>query len=342
MTNRRAKKKLTLALDESGATALVIAIVFTVLCGFAGLAVDIGHMVMAKAELQRTADAGALAGAMGLVPYINPGLNQAPNWLQAQSKSHTIINNAANQADNQRFTITDGTVQYGYWLLNPPTGYVQTLPLVRNANGAYLPEPAIKVTLSRNVTLYLASVVPGVSSPTTVSATATAILPEAYQIVGGVPPVAVSWDTVYNMVGGTVVIDVVEQDIKPQSNQGIAGWINLDGGNSVPSVRLDAPLIADPNGIAAGSQVYTVPGTKATLTDYMAVGQTIIIPIVQQVVKQGWESIIGWSAFKVDSLGANTMTGHFVDECYDPNVRPTAPKSGIIGAVGGTPKLVSP
>ena len=71
---------MTLALDESGATAIVIAIIFTVLCGFVALAVDFGHMVMVKAELQRTADAAALAGVTGLVPYTGPGPNQTPNW----------------------------------------------------------------------------------------------------------------------------------------------------------------------------------------------------------------------------------------------------------------------
>ena len=76
MHNRRAKKKLTLALDESGAVAVVVAIIFAVLCGFVALAVDIGHMVRVKAELQRTADAGALAGVTGFVPYTGTGLKR--------------------------------------------------------------------------------------------------------------------------------------------------------------------------------------------------------------------------------------------------------------------------
>ena len=73
MHNRRSKQKLTLALDESGATAIVFALIFAALCGFVALAFDIGHMVTAKSELQRTADAAALAGVMGLVPYSDPG-----------------------------------------------------------------------------------------------------------------------------------------------------------------------------------------------------------------------------------------------------------------------------
>ena len=72
---RRTKQKLTLAFDESGATAIFFALTLSVLCGFVALAFDIGHMVMVRAELQRTADAAALAGAAGLLPYTNPGPN---------------------------------------------------------------------------------------------------------------------------------------------------------------------------------------------------------------------------------------------------------------------------
>lgn len=334
MHNSRAKKKLTLPPDESGSVTVVLAITFTVLCGFAALAFDLGHIVMVKGELQRTADAAALAGATGFVPYSNPGPNQEPNWLQGRQKAHTIINNAANKADNQQFSITEGSVLYGYWLLNPPKDYVQLpLPTIRPATAAYLPEPGINVTLSRNVNLYLAPLI-GVSSPKTVSATSTAILPEAYTTTG-VPPIAVSWDTVYNNTGGTVQIDVVEQDIKPQSNKGIAGWFNLSGGDSVPSVRINTPLTS------STGQVFMVPGTKATLMDFITAGQTIVVPVVQQVENKNWEHIIGYAAFKVDSLSANSMEGHFVDQYFDPNVSSTA-GSGTIGSVAGTPKLVGP
>ena len=112
MDHKRAKKQLTLALDDSGAVAIVFALVFTALCGFVALAVDIGHVVRVKAELQRTADAAALAGAMGLLPYIDTG-TPTPNWSQGQSTSHTIISNAANQVDDKAFSGTDGTVLYG-------------------------------------------------------------------------------------------------------------------------------------------------------------------------------------------------------------------------------------
>jgi len=220
-------------------------------------------------------------------------------------------------------------------LLNPPAGYAQLpLPTVRTTTTAYLPEPAVNVTLSRNVTLYFAPVV-GISSPKTVSATATAILPEAYQTTD-VPPLAIDYNTVYNNSGGSVEIDVLQQDIKIQSNGGIAGWFNLNGGNSVPSVRIDTPLTSPT------SQIYLVPGTKATLTAFMTQGETIVVPIVQTVSQNTWASIIGFAAFHIDSLTSNSMTGEFVDQYFDPNVVPVAGTPTTAFAIGGTPKLVSP
>jgi Flp pilus assembly protein TadG len=337
------KRKLKLARDESGATAIFFALTLSLLCGFVALAFDVGHLAMVRAELQRTADAAALAGAAGLVPYTNPGPNSTPDWTAGTTRAHTLISNAANKADGQQFTTSEGTVDYGYWLFAPPSGYAQTLPKARPTTASYVPVPAITVTVSRNVTLSFAPVV-GVSNPRTVRANAIAILPEGYG-TSGFPPIAVSYDTVYNpdpSHPGTYIIDISEQDVKPQSNKGVAGWLNINGGNSVPSVRIDAEMVADPSGVATGSQVYLVPGTKATLTDYIHAGDTIVVPVVQDVSKMEWLPILEWAAFKVDSLSANSMTGHFVTPWYDPFVKPAPFTGATVGVVSGTPKLVGP
>jgi hypothetical protein len=343
MNKRKTKPKLTLALDESGATAIFFALTLSLLCGFLALAFDLGHIYLVRAEAQRTADAAALAGAAGLVPYTGTAPNQTPAWSSGVTKAHTFINDAGNKADNLTFSDADSIVDYGYWLLAPPADYVQTLPKARPTTAAYLPEPAITVRVTRNVILSFAPVV-GVANPRTVRAAATAILPEGYA-TSGVPPIAVSYDTVYNpdpTHPGTYIIDIAEQDVKPQSNKGVAGWININGGNSVPSVRIDATMVADPSGVATGSKVYAVPGTKATLTDYISVGDTIVIPVVQDVSKMEWMPILEWSAFKIDALSANSMTGHFVTPWYDPNIKPTEATNANIGIVSGTPKLVGP
>ena len=53
----------------------IFSFIFFVLCGFVGLVVDYGNMVRVRAEVQRTADAAALAGATGLIPYTSTGPN---------------------------------------------------------------------------------------------------------------------------------------------------------------------------------------------------------------------------------------------------------------------------
>jgi Flp pilus assembly protein TadG len=333
----RTKQKLTLVFDESGATAIFFALTLTILCGFVALAFDVGHIFMVRAELQRTADAAALAGVTGLVPYTG-STPQTPAWASGVTKTHSIISNPANKADNEPFTTTDGTVDYGYWLLSPPAGYAQTLPKARPTTAAYLPEPAITVTVSRQVTLSFAPIV-GVTNPRTVSATAIAILPEIYGVTG-LPPIAVALDVVYNYVGGTKVVDATEQDIKIQSNKGLAGWFNLDGGNSVRSVKNNAITAGTGTGTTS---IYMVPGTKATLTDFITQGSTLIVPVVENNFSQKtFYHIIGWAAFQVDSLDSNSMTGHFVTQYFDPNVNPDQRPNPAALFFPGTPKLVGP
>ena len=52
--------------NQSGAIAILTAIMLTMFIGFVALSVDTGHLVVTKNELQNAADAGALAGANAL------------------------------------------------------------------------------------------------------------------------------------------------------------------------------------------------------------------------------------------------------------------------------------
>jgi hypothetical protein len=101
-------------------------------------------------------------------------------------------------------------------------------------------------------------------------------------------------------------------------------------------------MVADPSGVATGSKVYAVPGTKDSLMDYITAGDTVVMPVIQDVSKMDWSPILEWAAFKVDSLSANSMTGHFVTPWYDPKVKPAPYTNATIGVVSGTPKLVGP
>ena len=51
---------------RNGTVVVLIAVMLVVLLGCVALAVDVGYLYVARAELQRAADAGALAGVQGL------------------------------------------------------------------------------------------------------------------------------------------------------------------------------------------------------------------------------------------------------------------------------------
>jgi Flp pilus assembly protein TadG len=331
MHNRRAKKKWTLAFDESGATAIVFALIFATLCGVMGLSLDIGHIYKVRAELQRTADAAALAGVTGFLPYTGPP-PQTPNWANGVTTANTIVSHEANKVDNPKVTPA-ATIDYGYWKLIPSTGYVQPpttgLPKVRPPD-AELPQPAINVKLSRDITMYLAPLV-GFSNTMTVGATATAILPEGYSI-GKLYPVAIEKDLFYDD-DKTIHAGEVEIEIKDTGS-----YYNTDGGNSVPSV-INHPLTADPS----TTPIYVVPGVKATLVN-LKIGDTIILTIVDDINKneKEWKSIIGFAAFTVTDFDNKTINGHFVNKFYSPDAIPSERPDPATPFISGTPKLVSP
>ncbi|MGA9754282.1 MAG: TadG family pilus assembly protein [Desulfobaccales bacterium] len=91
--------------DQSGAMSLMIAFILVVLLALAALAVDYGYMSMVQGELQKAADAGALAGASALGSANNPA------WSSGTAQATSLVqqNNAAGQL------LADCQVDYGYW-----------------------------------------------------------------------------------------------------------------------------------------------------------------------------------------------------------------------------------
>ncbi len=109
MKNRQIPRRLSAFLvDQDGAIGIVIALLLPVLIGFAGLAVDIGHMYAVNSQLKNAADAGALAGARGLVPYKETqegGITvYKPNWVNGTGKAQYAVNQ--NSADGHSLTIS--------------------------------------------------------------------------------------------------------------------------------------------------------------------------------------------------------------------------------------------
>jgi len=106
--------------DQRGAVLVIVAILFTfVFIGLLAFAIDIGHLVVVKNELQNAADAGALAGAADLyydnagTMEVDPAANQTAYDTATQNKSDQVTVEVHNPASNEH------DVQRGHW--NPET-----------------------------------------------------------------------------------------------------------------------------------------------------------------------------------------------------------------------------
>ena len=70
--------------NQKGGMAVLVGIMLPVLAGFLGLALDLGHVVLVRTQMQNAVDAAACAGAIQLTV---PPSSQA----QATTKANSLI-----------------------------------------------------------------------------------------------------------------------------------------------------------------------------------------------------------------------------------------------------------
>lgn len=107
--------------NESGVTAILVAIVITVLIGFTALAVDVGYVMTARNELQNIADGAALAATRQLgAIYQGMSYDQQQNYVCNPSTIRPIAQDVGgkNRAAGQNITIDDADIIIGQWDAN--------------------------------------------------------------------------------------------------------------------------------------------------------------------------------------------------------------------------------
>jgi hypothetical protein len=101
--------------NQNGGVIVLVAVSMFFLLGFAALAVDVGHLVVARNELQNAADAGAIAGAQVLYndngAVINTGTNQVGYDAARANKSDKVAVDV-NWTPGQN---VDSDVERGHW-----------------------------------------------------------------------------------------------------------------------------------------------------------------------------------------------------------------------------------
>lgn len=224
---------------EKGVTLVLFSLLISVFLGFTALSVDLGYLFLIRHELQKTADAAALAGAYYL-----------PNTSTALSKAQQI---AQLNFPNQGTVLQSADVLFGTW--NASTNTFTTT----NTNPSAISVTVRKSQSSQNaVTLFFAPIF-GIS---TRDVSATAI---ATQNSTKFPYAVVGMNSI-NMSGGTFVDSY-------NSAQGSYGGSNIaQRGDAATNGTITLSGSALIKGNATAGQGYSIGGGTVGVTGTKTTG----------------------------------------------------------------------
>ena len=278
--------RLLKPLDNSrGAAAVMVAITMTVLLAMAAAALDVGHALVARNELQNSADAGALAGARAL-GILYEGMTPAAMGTYRLSGSDaatitTAVQSTAvlNKAAGVNVTVNAADIQIGLWssatrTLTPTVVKPRSVRVITRRDG----------TANGPISTFLAGVV-GMTS-VNVSASATAEL----TAIGSTPPGALDLPLAisqlfFSQYGCGDSIMLYPSNGNPQSCAGFTTF------NQSPSNN--AAMLAIINGMINGT--YTTPPTTAGVTSLQFTNGTLSNPT--------WNALVNLFNAKKDASG---------------------------------------
>jgi Flp pilus assembly protein TadG len=162
---------------------MITGIAIFVLLGLIALALDLGHMVMVKSQLQKAADAGALAGARGLWPLVLPAVDPAatrnPDCAAGENAAKVTAHN--NQVDGRNLAYdSEITVEVGRWDYDTRTFHA----------GCTTNTDAVRVRTRRDGVVMLFAKVFGISTAN-LTGRAIAVMGPAAAVGPGTLPIAV-------------------------------------------------------------------------------------------------------------------------------------------------------
>jgi Flp pilus assembly protein TadG len=215
--------------NRRGTVAAFFALLLIPMLALVALCVDYGYLLVVKTDLQRAADATALAAVRDLIP--------APDGSQDLSTVHaTVRQYAALNAGNDNFQVRDEDIVIGRF--DPATVYGDMIIL----NDGIL--DTVKVTLRRDslannpVSLFFARIIGFTDS--TVSVSATAVLQKAQGLPPGTDmlPIAIPESSWHNQtIGENWSIYGDGQIVDNEGNTIPGNYGTLDIGDSDNSTR---------------------------------------------------------------------------------------------------------
>lgn len=318
---------------EKGAVAIIVALMLPVFLGIGALAIDIGHLMVVRNELQNAADAAALVGANQFYSKTPSGFSSTPpvpDWTSAEAAAINSI--SLNQSDG--VTLTECEVESGYWnLKDPGAGLLgKTSPVPGNV-------PAVTVIVRRTagknggaVQNFIGGILGIQTFDAWQDATAVCACPGTVK-PGTLLPVAIpKWiadkGEDYNSPSEVVSIGSAYHYEDDPYNDLVAGqWTSLTE-YAINDAKHMKDLIknGNPNPLSVGDQIYIEPGTMAVgyHKNYMGlyVGKDIVLPVVDALLRDSVKQIpapeiVGFIGFHVTELIKNKgFKGYFVKDMY--------------------------
>lgn len=310
--------------NDSGTVLVLTALALVALLGSAALAIDIGRIIVVRQELQNAADAGAMAGARHLIPYlsISPPL---PDWNAAQAAAASATR--ANVTDGS--LISDCQVQVGYWNLI----YRELRPATISPSNVEVPAVSVRVAKAPGqnagpVVTFLARVL-GIDL-VNLRAQATAMIScPSTMPPNSLFPVAINIDFVRrHFHDGTSFY--IGSDYHYEDEEAGQWTSFFDVKNDTTTIR---KLIyeGNPDPVRIGqliqclSDIWIQPGTKTALYKDVKtkIGETVWVPVVDIGFEtHAWNPVLAYLPILIeDSVGGSQkyIKARFVAEVFFPS-----------------------
>jgi Flp pilus assembly protein TadG len=323
---------------QDGAALPITCLYLLVSIGTLALAIDLGHIFLLKCELQRTADAAALAGASRFVTPANgiaAGVSTAsPDCARAITEAQAVA--VQNYADGQLVSLTEVAINLGTWNGSAFTATGCSNPYQVNA---------VQAVVTKNTDLYFGSLITG--NPTIrISASAIALTGQT----GGLPP------------GYPTLPLAVDNDKLPSNGQKLVIHLNPTPGDDGcwhtffwqnPAASLIRDLIDGtvpcPE-IKVGDFIKTKEGVADSDLKALEKGLRdrngtwdVVLPVIPADAHTGWAEVLGFAAFRMTLVESGGSDKRVELETLNNKLAPTSLPGGTTyyGLSSGAPRLAS-
>ena len=323
---------------EDGAVLPVTAVYLIVGIGVLALALDLGHIFLVKNELQRVADAAALAGALRLVTPVSgvtPGVTPAsPDCARALAAAQAV--SIKHDADGQPITMANVSVNLGTWNGSAFTDTGCATPGLVNA---------VQAVASKAADILFGYIFTG-SNTINLSALATVLVGNT----GGLPP------------GYRTLPIAIDDDKLPSNGEQLVMRLNPTPGDDGcwhtffwqnPSASLLRDLINGteaPPAIKVGDYIKVKEGVaasalKALDTQLQQHGGTwdVVLPVIPADSHTGWAEVLGFAAMRLTLVEPKGGDKRIEFQTLDDQLAPTSIPGGDtdFGLASGSPRLVN-